>query len=75
VIAIGNDTGPTHLAAAAGTPTLTLFGDDSDPALCAPRGALVTVLRHHPLADLPVEAVRAAALALASTKTRVGEPP
>jgi len=74
-VAIGNDTGPTHLVAVAGTPTVALFGDDSDPALCAPRGAAVTVLRHRPLADLPVEAVRAAALALTSTATRVGEPP
>jgi len=75
VVAIGNDTGPTHLAAAAGTPTLALFGDDSDPALCAPRGAAVTVLRHRPLADLPVAAVRAAALALTPPKTRSGETP
>jgi len=74
-VAIGNDTGPTHLVAVAGTPTVALFGDDSDPALCAPRGAAVTVLRQRPLADLPVETVRAAALALTSAATRVGEPP
>ena len=37
-IIIGNDTGPMHLAALAGTPMLTLFGPDSDPALTAPRG-------------------------------------
>ncbi len=59
-VCIGNDTGPTHLAAACGCPTLALFGDDSDPALCAPRGAAVAVLRHIPLADLPVAQVRAA---------------
>ncbi|MEI6161190.1 MAG: glycosyltransferase family 9 protein [Roseococcus sp.] len=61
-LAIGNDSGPTHLAAAAGCPTLALFGDDSDPALCAPRGLSVRVLRHHPLAALPVEQVRQSAL-------------
>ncbi len=58
--AVGNDTGPTHLAAMAGCPTLALFGADSDPALCAPRGPSVQVLRHLPLADLPVAQVRAA---------------
>lgn len=57
VMTIGNDSGPTHMAAAAGCPTLALFGDDSDPALCAPRGRAVRVLRHQPLADLPVAAV------------------
>lgn len=62
---VGNDTGPTHLLAAAGCPTLALFGDDSDPALCAPRGAAVRVLRHRPLAALDVAAVQAAWPALA----------
>jgi ADP-heptose:LPS heptosyltransferase len=65
-LAIGNDSGPTHLAAAAGCPTLALFGDESDPALCAPRGLAVQVLRHHPLAALPVQAVRQAALGLSA---------
>jgi ADP-heptose:LPS heptosyltransferase len=58
--AAGNDTGPTHIVAAAGCPTLALFGGDSDPALCAPRGPAATVLRHIPLGDLSVAQVRAA---------------
>lgn len=58
--AVGNDTGPTHLLAAVGCPTLALFGDESDPALCAPRGQRVAVLRHAPLAGLGVEEVRVA---------------
>ena len=58
--AVGNDTGPTHMMAAAGCPTLALFGDESDPALCAPRGPCTEVLRHAPLAELPVERVSAA---------------
>ncbi len=62
--AIGNDTGPAHLVAAAGCPTLALFGEDSDPALCAPRGPRVAVLRHLPLASLGVEEVRMALLGL-----------
>lgn len=64
-LAVGNDTGPTHLAAAAGCPTLALFGGESDPALCAPRGAEVRVLRHEPLAALPPDRVAEAARALA----------
>ena len=58
--AVGNDTGPTHLIAAAGCPTLALFGPESDPALCAPRGPAVSVLRQDSLAGLPVAAVRTA---------------
>ena len=57
--ALGNDTGPTHLLAACGCPTLALFGEDSDPALCAPRGPRAAWLRHLPLAGLDPAAVRA----------------
>ena len=57
---VGNDTGPTHLAAACGCPTLALFGEDSDPALCAPRGMKATFLRHVPLAALEPAEVAAA---------------
>jgi ADP-heptose:LPS heptosyltransferase len=41
---VGADTGPTHLAAAAGTPTVALFGP-TDPARFAPIGPRVRVLR------------------------------
>lgn len=57
VLAVGNDTGPMHLIAAAGAPSLVLFSDESDPARCAPRGRLVHTLRQANLADLPVERV------------------
>lgn len=57
--AVGNDTGPMHLAAAAGCRCVVLFSGRSDPALTAPRGR-VTVLREHDLADLTVERVAAA---------------
>ena len=60
-LAVGNDTGPTHLIAAAGASTLALFSGDSDPALCAPRGR-VEVLRTDILADLPVDRVWDAAM-------------
>lgn len=62
--AVGNDTGPTHMLAAAGCPTLALFGAESDPALCAPRGPRAEVLRQQPLAGLTVAAVQAALQAL-----------
>ena len=40
---IGNDSGPAHLAAAAGTPTVVFFGP-TDPGRTAPRGAPSLVL-------------------------------
>ncbi len=44
---IGNDTGPTHIAAAVGCPTIALFGP-SDPAISGPYSQTKTVinLRH-----------------------------
>ncbi len=46
--AVGNDTGPMHLIAAAGCPSAVLFSGASDPALCAPMGPKVAVLRREP---------------------------
>ena len=40
---VGNDSGVTHLAAAAGCPTVALFGQ-SDPGVWAPRGVRVRIL-------------------------------
>lgn len=57
--AVGNDTGPMHLLAAAGAPATVLFSAASDPALTAPRGPRVAILRRQRLADLPVEEVAA----------------
>jgi len=65
VAAVGNDTGPMHLIAATGCPTVSLFGPASDPALCAPRGAAVTVIRRPDLSALSPAEVGAAALAAA----------
>ena len=61
-VAVGNDTGPMHLIAAVGCPSVVLFSADSDPALTAPRGpggAWPTVLRVPDLADLPAARVAA----------------
>jgi len=62
-LAIGNDTGPMHLAAALGVKCISLFSDASDPARTAPRypdGGWPCVLRSRSLQDLPVAQVLAA---------------
>src|SRR6185312_2670945 len=55
--AVGNDTGPMHLLAAAGAPATVLYSAASDPALTAPRGPEILILRRQSLADLSVEEV------------------
>jgi ADP-heptose:LPS heptosyltransferase len=62
-VAVGNDTGPMHALAAAGCPGLVLFSQDSDPALCAPRGRM-RVLQRPVLAELGLESVKTALAAL-----------
>lgn len=54
-LAIGNDTGPMHVMAVAGAPSLVLYSYESDPALCAQRGAKALILRRPRLAELSVE--------------------
>ena len=62
---VGNDSGVTHLAAAAGAPTLALFGP-TDPGTWAPLGSAVRTLRapRADLDDLAVESVLEAAQGL-----------
>ena len=55
--AVGNDTGPIHIAATAGCPTVALFGTASDPTCSAPIGEAVTILHRVPLASLAVDDV------------------
>jgi ADP-heptose:LPS heptosyltransferase len=55
--AIGNDTGPMHIAAVTGCPSVVLFSKESDPSITAPRGDDVQVLRREKLGDLPVSEV------------------
>lgn len=55
--AVGNDTGPMHLFASAGCPSVVLYSNESDPALCGQRGPSVTILRGEVLAGLSVAEV------------------
>lgn len=62
---IGNDTGVTHLAAAAGVPTVALFGP-TDPRVWAPRGARVRVIAAPAMEQIDVETTLRAVRELAS---------
>lgn len=64
-LAVGNDTGPLHMLAAAGAPTVALFSAASEPSQCAPRGH-VTILQCPDLKDLALEPVLQAARAYPS---------
>lgn len=57
--AIGNDTGPMHLAVVGGAPATVLYSAASDPTLTAPRGQDVVILRRDDLAELSVDEVAA----------------
>lgn len=56
-LAVGNDTGPMHLIAAAGCPTVVLFSSVSVPEQTAPRGETVVIVQHERLASLGMAAV------------------
>jgi ADP-heptose:LPS heptosyltransferase len=56
-LAVGNDTGPMHLIAAAGCPSLVLYSAESDPLRTAPRGPKVAILREDTLETLELERV------------------
>ncbi len=59
-LAVGNDTGPMHIAATVGCRCVVLFSADSDPAMTAPRGpdgGWATVVRAADLAQLEVSEV------------------
>ena len=62
-VVLGNDTGPVHLAASVGAPTVVLFSAAGAPEQAAPRGPngeWATVLHVPDLRSLQVEAVMAA---------------
>jgi len=56
--AVGNDTGPPHLAALAGCPAVALFCNAaSNPACSAPLGKSVRIIQADDLGDVTVNAV------------------
>ncbi len=58
---VGNDTGPSHVAAGLGVPTVAVFGPSSDARVWAPRGRCAEVVRGASDAMWPtVSEVRAA---------------
>ncbi|HEX7008270.1 MAG TPA: glycosyltransferase family 9 protein [Alphaproteobacteria bacterium] len=72
--AVGNDTGPMHLIAAAGCPSVVLFSRASDPARTAPRAPAgrppVTVVKRDDLAALSTDEV---ALAFSAALNQAGQ--
>jgi ADP-heptose:LPS heptosyltransferase len=55
--ALGNDSGPMHISAIAGVPSVVLYSHASDPDLCAQRGPSVVILRKPSLDDVTVKEV------------------
>lgn len=58
--AVGNDTGPTHIIALSGCPTLTLFSGATEPRATGPWGEDTGFLQREPLHDLDPKDVLAA---------------
>ncbi len=55
--AVGNDTGPMHLIAQSGCPSVSLFSGSTHPARSAPVGRAVTVIQAEPISEITVEDV------------------
>lgn len=62
--AVGNDTGPMHIAAEVGCPSVILFSAFSDPSLCGQRGKSVKIIRRKILGELGSSEVLCALLEL-----------
>lgn len=58
---IGNDTGPMHLAALVGAPTLGILSSSTDPVRSRPLGPRAGYIKRDHLAELPVQDVLLAA--------------
>ena len=56
-VAIGNDTGPMHLIASTGCPSILLFSKHSNPNRHAPKGKHVTIIQEDNLENLNPEKI------------------
>ncbi len=56
-VSVGNDTGPMHMIAPTGCPTVILFSKFSNPVRHAPKGDALVTLQSPDLNDLSVETV------------------
>jgi ADP-heptose:LPS heptosyltransferase len=65
-LAVGNDSGPTHMLAYAGAPGAMLMSRVSDPNHCAPKARML-LLRRDDLAKLPADEVLSKCLSPAGT--------
>lgn len=65
---VGNDTGPVHLMATVGAPTLVLYHGKARPEVLRPNGPAVSWLQRPELRDLPVDEV------WSWLKGKIGEP-
>ncbi|MAR79478.1 MAG: ADP-heptose--LPS heptosyltransferase [Rhodospirillaceae bacterium] len=52
IISIGNDTGPMHIIAATGCPTLVIFSRESRPSETAPRGEQTQIIQSNNIEKL-----------------------
>lgn len=68
--AVGNDTGPIHIIAATGCPSVCLFSGRSNPVRHAPKGENTRVLQEQNLDDLAVEDVLQGLLQMISSPAR-----
>lgn len=71
---IGNDSGPTHLAAVSGVPTLALYGRDNETTW-RPIGPRVRLIKQIPIDALPLEPVVSAAKEILEQASADAPPP
>jgi ADP-heptose:LPS heptosyltransferase len=63
-LAVGNDTGPMHIIAATGCPSVVLFSKHTNPVKHGPKGKKVVILRNDELQNLAPDEVFDAAMAM-----------
>ncbi|MBT7777905.1 MAG: glycosyltransferase family 9 protein, partial [Rhodospirillales bacterium] len=75
IATVGNDTGPMHVLAISGAPSVVLYSYESDPVLCAQRGPAVKIIRRKSLSEVSVDDVLYALGLLVPELTSAAETP